>query len=195
MAKISPPTCTSSTSSSPTWPRSLPSTKSVSATPWVRSGPCGVFCSCAMAKLLRSLDHSEKLPAKLGVVTKTSQHAARNQTAVRLVHPSRGHAMMHRLDNDADPFWFEHGIDRIGDLSGHFFLNLEAPGEGLHDARELADADHAPARNVGDTSLPDDGRDVVFAMTLETNVAQNHHLVIAVDLFERLLQDLGGILA
>src|SRR5262249_21384961 len=49
--------------------------------------------------------------------------------------------------------------------------------------------------NVGDTSLPDDGRDVVFAMTLETNVAQNHHLVIAVDLFERLLQDLGGILA
>jgi hypothetical protein len=32
-------------------------------------------------------------------------------------------------------------------------------------------------------------------MTLEANVAQNHHLVIAVDLFERFLQDLGGILA
>src|SRR6516165_7966866 len=71
MAKISSPLCTSSTSSSPTWPRSLPSTKSVSATPRVRSGPCGVFCSCAIAILLLSLDHTEKLPAKLGVVTMT----------------------------------------------------------------------------------------------------------------------------
>src|SRR5262249_56915528 len=100
-----------------------------------------------MAKLLRSLDHSEKLPAKLGVVTKTSQHAARNQTSVRLVDPSRGHTMMHRLDNDADPFWLEHGIDRIGDLSGHFFFDLEAPGDGLHKDCGLADARHPPARN------------------------------------------------
>jgi len=23
--------------------------------------------------------------------------------------------MMHRLDNDADPFWFEYCIDRFGD--------------------------------------------------------------------------------
>src|SRR5689334_309228 len=35
----------------------------------------------------------------------------------------------------------------------------------------------------------------VLAMTLEANVAQHHHLVITVNLLERFLQDLGGILA
>ena len=32
-------------------------------------------------------------------------------------------------------------------------------------------------------------------MTLEANAAQHHHLVITVNLLERFLQDLGGILA
>jgi len=64
---------------------------------------------------LRLFDRAEKLPARLGGVAKTSQHAARDQAAVRLVDATCRHAMMHRLDNDADPFWFEYRIDRTGE--------------------------------------------------------------------------------
>jgi hypothetical protein len=45
---------------------------------------------------------------------------------------------MYRLDNHADPFWFEHGIDRIDDPSAQFLSNLQAAGERLRHARRAA---------------------------------------------------------
>src|SRR3979490_139958 len=49
MRNTSEPLRTSSTSSWPTCPTSLPSTSSENATPCLRSGPPGGACSCAIA--------------------------------------------------------------------------------------------------------------------------------------------------
>src|SRR4051812_10948048 len=123
--------------------------------------------------------HSEKFLAGQRPVAKAAEHAAGYKVGVRLVHTSRRHAVMRWLDNDADTLWFQHGVDGVGDLGGQLFLNLEAPGIDVDDARPLADANHAAIWNVGHPGPADDRRHVVLAMAVETDAAQHDHLVIA----------------
>ena len=56
------------------------------------------------------------------------------------------------------------------------------------------DPDDPAIGNVADPCAADDGGDMVLAMAFETDAAQHDHLVIAVDLFEGLFEDLLGIL-
>src|SRR5262249_49704729 len=149
--------------------------------------PAPLPCSCAL------LDHSEKLPANLGVVAEAPEHAACDEARILLVHAARGHAVMHRFDHNADTVRFEFGIDCIGNLGRQLFLNLQTSGESLDNAGELADTDDAAAWNIGDPSAAEDWRHMVLAMAFEGDVAQHDHLIIAVDLVERLLQDGGWI--
>ena len=110
------------------------------------------------------------------------------------MHAARRHAVMRRLDDDADALRLEDVIDGVGDLRRHLFLDLQTLGIDVDDARQLADADHAAVGNVGHPGLADDRRHVVLAMALEADAAQHDHLVIAFGLLEGLLQDLGGVL-
>src|SRR6476661_4378505 len=84
--------------------------------------------------------------------------------------------------------------DRVGDLRGQPLLDLEAPSEAVQHARELADADDAVLRQVGDRRLADDRRHVVLAMRLERDVLEEHDLVIAAHLFEGAAEVSGGVL-
>ena len=174
---------------------SLPPAKSANATPLVRSGPRGArlflrhrrvppFTQVMPRNCWRSCGLSRKHPS-IRLVTRLG---------VRLVHAARRHAVVDRLDDDADAVRLEHLVDRIGDLRGELLLDLQAPGIDLDHARELADADHAAARNIGHAGVADDRRHVVLAMALEANIAQHHHLVIALDLLEGFLQDGGRVL-
>ena len=54
----------------------------------------------------------------------------------------------------------------------------------VDDPRELADADHPVGRQVADVRAADDGRHVMLAKRLEGDVAQHHHLVVALDFLE-----------
>src|SRR6476619_3622542 len=82
-----------------------------------------------------------------------------HDVGVRLVH-ARRHAVVRRLDNDADALRFQDVMDGVGNLRGHFLLNLQAPGIDVDHARELADADHAAIWNVGYPGLANDRRHV-----------------------------------
>ena len=104
------------------------------------------------------------------------------------------HAVVRRLDNDADALRFQDVINGVGNLRRHLFLNLQAAGIDVDNARQLADADHAAVWNVGHPNLADDRRHVMLAMALETNATQYDHLVIAFDLFEGLFQDIDRVL-
>jgi len=73
-------------------------------------------------------------------------------------------------------------------------LNLQPPGIGLDDPRQLADSDDAAVRDIGDPGLPNDRGQMMLAMALERNPAQHNHLIVAFDLLERLLKDVDGVL-
>jgi hypothetical protein len=102
---------------------------------------------------------------------------------------------MRRPQDDANALGLEDIVDRVGDLRRHLFLNLQAPGVGLHHPGEFADANHAPARDVRHPSLTDDRGQVMLAMALEADATEHDHFVIAFDFFEGLLQKQCGILA
>ena len=101
-----------------------------------------------------------------------------------LVHAARGHALVRRLDHHGDAARLQHFLHGVGDLGRELLLDLQALGEGIDHARELADADHALVRQVADMDLADDRHHVVLAVGFEADVAQHHDLVVALDLLE-----------
>ena len=105
------------------------------------------------------------------------------------MHPAAGHALVRRLDHHRHPLGLEHGADGAGDLGRHPLLELQPPGIGLDQARQLADADHPLVGKIGDMGLADDRRQMMLAVGLEADVAQHHHLVIAVGLLEGARED------
>ena len=84
----------------------------------------------------------------------------------------------------ATPLGWRCSPDAVGDLRGQPLLDLQAPGEAVEHARQLADSDHLVARQIGDRRLADDRRHMMLAMRLERDVLQQHDLVIAADLLE-----------
>ena len=57
-------------------------------------------------------------------------------------------------------------------------LNLEAAGEDVDEARDLAQANHLGARNIGDVALAEKRQQMVFAKAVEVDVLDDHHLVM-----------------
>ena len=56
---------------------------------------------------------------------------------IRLADPAHRHALMNGLNHHRDAFRLQHTINRLGNLSRHGFLGLQAPPEHLHYTREL----------------------------------------------------------
>jgi len=63
-------------------------------------------------------------------------------------------------------------------LLRHPLLHLQATGEHLHDARDLAQADDLALGNVGHVHLPQEGQQVMLAQAVEVNVAHDDHLIV-----------------
>ena len=106
---------------------------------------------------------------------------------------ARGHALVRGLDHHGDAAGLQHLLDGVGDLGGELFLDLQPLGVGFHDAGELADADDAAVRQVGDVGAADDRHHVVLAMAFQPDVAQQNDLVVAVGFLERAFQQADGI--
>ena len=66
----------------------------------------------------------------------------------------------------------------LGDLVGQPLLHLQAAAEGIDDARDLAEADHLRARQVGDVALAEERQQVVLAEAVEIDVLHDDHLAV-----------------
>jgi hypothetical protein len=55
------------------------------------------------AAALRLINHAEEFLPRQRIVTEAAQHSAGDEVCVRLMHAARGHAVMRRLKNDANP--------------------------------------------------------------------------------------------
>src|SRR4051794_24790668 len=139
--------------------------------------------------------HAQEFLAGQGIVAKTSQHPAGDEVGAGLVYAAGGHAVMHSLDNHADALRLENVVDRVGDLRGHLFLDLQAPGVDVHHAGQLGDADHAAVWNVSNPGPPDDRRHVMLAMAFEADVPQHDHFIVAFGFLKSLFQDFYRVLA
>jgi len=104
------------------------------------------------------------------------------------VHAARGHALVRRLNHHRDAARLQHLQDRVGDLRRQLLLDLEALRISLHHPRQLADADDAAMRQVGDMRAAGNRHHVVLAMALQPDVAQQDDFVVAVGFLEGAFQ-------
>src|SRR5262245_61644215 len=101
---------------------------------------------------------------------------------------------MSTFDHNTDPAWLQPVLNRLGDLRGHPFLDLEAPRETIDHADKLGDADDPSRGQVADMSNPGDRRHVMFTARAEGNIPQQDWSVEAADLLKSAQQVFGRIL-
>src|SRR5262249_8615206 len=129
-----------------------------------------------------------KFLPRFKIRTKHTKHTACHHGHIRPVHSSRCHTFVSTFDDDTNPGGLENAVEAGGDLGGHFFLDLHSLGINVNQSHKLRNADDAFARQVADVNPADDRRHVMLAMRFETDIAQQHHLVITGDFLECALQ-------
>jgi hypothetical protein len=81
------------------------------------------------------------------------------------------------LHHDAHPFGLglvQHGL---GHLLGQPLLDLQAAREAVHDARDLADAEHLVFGDVAHVAAPVERQQMVLAEAVDLDVAHDDHVV------------------
>src|SRR6185437_2821329 len=157
-------------------------------TPATRRFTCGGGSVVVSARAVAA-DHRQHLASRAGVVAEGAEHPAGYHGHARLVDAARCHALVRRLDHHRDAARLQHVLNGVGDLRRQLLLDLQALGIGVHHPGELADADDAGARKVGDVGTADDRAEMVLAMAFDADVAQQHDLVVAVGLLEGAFQN------
>ena len=74
-----------------------------------------------------------------------------------LFYAAHHHTEMTGLDYHAYALRFDGVLDRFGDLRRETLLDLQAAGEDLDQARDLAQADYLSVWDVGDVHLAEEG--------------------------------------
>ncbi|MNE13941.1 hypothetical protein D3C80_1067960 [compost metagenome] len=100
---------------------------------------------------------------------------------------------MRRVQQDGHAARLQVRFDGLDDVVGQGLLVLQATGEDLDHARQLGDAHHLLARQIGDIGLAQEGGHVVLAVALDLDVAQDDHVVIAGHVLEGARQLLARV--
>ena len=138
------------------------------------------------------LDQLEELHARARVVAEGAEHRARHRERVLLLDAAHRHAQMRRFHHDGDAERRDLVADRVGDLVGQPLLHLQAAAEDVDEPRNLAEADHLVARNVGDVALAEERQQVMLAQAVEVDVLDDHHLAI-IDREQRVVEHLVDV--
>src|SRR3569623_300160 len=85
-------------------------------------------------------------------------------------------------------------VERRRDLRGEMLLRLQPMRECIDEARNLRQPDDAIDRRIGDVRLAVERHDVMLAMRMEFDVADQHKIVVARGLAEGAVQHLGRAL-
>ena len=87
---------------------------------------------------------------------------------------------MATLDDDPDPARRDHGIDCLGYLPSHPFLNLKPVGVRVDQAGQLAQTYDPAVRNVADVRAPKEGKQMMLTQAIERDVLHDDHVVVTV---------------
>ena len=75
-----------------------------------------------------------------------AEHRAGHRLAALFFYAAHLHAQVARLDDDADALRSNFFLNCLCNLVGQALLNLQAPGEHVHQARDLAETEHLLVR-------------------------------------------------
>ena len=70
-------------------------------------------------------------------------------------------------------------IEKLRNLLGHALLNLQTPGEHLHDARALAQANQLAIGDVSHMQAPHKGQMVMLAQAIVINITHDGHFTVS----------------
>src|SRR5262249_17655464 len=111
---------------------------------------------------IRSLtDQREKFRPCLLLVAEAAKHRRRHGSRMLLLNAAHHHAEMPRFDYDSDALRVNCLLNRLGDLRGQTFLNLQAAREYLDQSRDFAEANYFALGNVGHVHFPEEWQHVV----------------------------------
>ena len=140
------------------------------------------------------IDERQELLPGLGLVAENAEHPAGDQIGASLADAAVDHAMMRRLDHHGDAGGFS--------TSSTALAICAVSRSGICNRLEKISTTRAsleipttrPVRDVADPYAADDRRDMMFAMALERDAAQDDHLVIAVDFLNVLCRTCSRVL-
>lgn len=112
------------------------------------------------------------------VIPEHALHGARDRVAVLLFDPSHHHTEVEGLDDDRHAERLEALHEILADLRGEALLHLQAPGVGIHDPRDLGEADDLFIGDVGHMRLAVEREQVVLTERKELDIADNDHLAL-----------------
>ena len=79
--------------------------------------------------------HAEELNTGSCIFSEGANHLARYHRHIGFMNTACRHALVFCFNNNADALWLQNVLDAIGDLRGHFFLNLKASSESFYYTR------------------------------------------------------------
>ena len=123
-------------------------------------------------------DQFEKLRPRSRIVAKCPEHRARDGSRVLSFDAAHRHAEVRAFADHRDTDWIDLLQNRFGDLIGHALLKLQAPREDVYEPGNLAQADHAPVRNVGDVTLAEKRQEMMLAQAVEIDVLHDYHFTV-----------------
>ena len=125
-------------------------------------------------------------------VAERSQKPRRHGRDARLGDAADRHAGVLGLEQHRDAARLEHFIDGDRDLRGQMLLRLQPARIDVDEAGEFRQTDHALDRPVGDMRLAVERHHVMLAMRGETDVADEHEIVVGLGLAEGAGERIGG---
>jgi len=143
--------------------------------------------------LLADRDEPQELAARGRVFQENPRQLARRRPRMWLAYAAVAHTEVSRLNNHRDAQRLEMLLNAVGDLCGQLLLHLESLGKDLHNFRQFRETDNASARDVGNVCLADKRNHVMFAVAVNVDSCEQHHLVVPLNLRECARQFLRGI--
>ena len=83
------------------------------------------------------------------------------------------------FDHNAYAMRFDRTLNRFSNLRCQTLLHLQSASKYVHQARNLTEPNHLPARDICDVHLAEERQKVVFAQTKHLNVLDDYHLVVS----------------
>src|SRR4029077_1056237 len=153
--------------------------------PTTKSRPTSAYCQLRINLVIPELERTgssvnkrEKLVSGL-FLAKSTQHGGRYCGGVLLFDSAHHHAQMPRFNDYPHALRSDSTLNRFSNLCRETLLHLQSTRKYVHQARNLAEPNHFPLRNISDVDLAKKRQKVVLAETKHLNILDDDHLVIS----------------
>src|ERR1700737_1646981 len=110
-------------------------------------------------------------------IAESAQHGAGYGSRMLFLDATHHHAEMARLANHAYAPRFHHLLQGFSDFLRQALLNLEPPGEHVHDTWNFAQPNNLVLGQISHVHGPEERKQVMLAHAVELNVSHHDHFI------------------